>query len=189
VHETRAVNRRDAGRDLLRDPPELVGRVAALGFLPADVRVERLALDVLHHENRPVPRGRQVVNSTHVRVADAARQEQLLTQRFVVAGHARLFADDLESDRLLGRSVIGEKHLAHPPLAEALPNLVPVVEDRAGGDRRRASGGFRHSEGPDSTRPPQGAVCGVTTERRSFRWSWATENAAHDLRRSVVKAA
>ena len=40
------------------------------------------------------------------------------------------FAHDLQRDRLLRAPVEGEKHLAHAPFAEALADLVAVVDDR-----------------------------------------------------------
>ena len=131
---------------VVRDAPELVGRVAALSLLAADVRVERLAGDVLHHEDRAVRARRQVVHAADVRVADRAREEQLLPQRLVVAGHARLFAHDLQGDGLLRRPVVREKDLAHPALAEALTNFVAVVDDRPVRQRRQAAPArLRHS--------------------------------------------
>ncbi len=135
VHETLRVNRCDARADLAREPAELVRRVPALRFLPADVRVERLTRDVFHHEDRPVFRRRQVVHAAHVRVAHATRVEELLAEGFVVAGHARLFANDLQRDGELRRSVVREEHLSHAPLPEALSNLVAIVDHRSGDDR------------------------------------------------------
>jgi hypothetical protein len=78
-------------------------------------------------------------------VADRSREEELLAKRFVVARHARFFANDLQSDGLLRRPVVREEHLAHAPFSEALTNLVPVVHDRAVPERREpASIPFRH---------------------------------------------
>jgi hypothetical protein len=88
VHEALRVDGGDARRDVVRDAPELVGGVPALAFLPTDVRVQRLPRDVLHHEDRPVRARREIVHAAHVRVADRAREDQLLPQGLVVAGHA-----------------------------------------------------------------------------------------------------
>ena len=121
----------------MRDAAELVGGVTPLGLLPADVRVERLAGDVLHHQDGAVDARREVVHAADVRVADGPRVQELLPERLVVAGHARLFADDLQRDGLLRRAVVREEDLTHAPFAEALANLVPVVDDGSAGDRRR----------------------------------------------------
>ena len=146
MDEPLGVDGGDARGDVVREPAKLVARVAALGLLATDVRVERLAGDVLHHQDGPVERGREVVDAADVRVADRARVEQLLPQRLVVPGHAGLLADDLQRDRLLRRPVVREKDLAHAPLAEALANLVPVVDDRPAADgRRRVSRRLVHS--------------------------------------------
>ena len=131
VHEPLRVDRREARAGFAGDLAKLVGGVAALRLAPADVRVQRLPGDVLHHQDRSPGAGRQVVDAADVRVADRAREQQLLTQRFVVARHARLFAHDFQRDRLLGAAVVGEEHLAHAALAEALADLVAVVDDRA----------------------------------------------------------
>ncbi len=122
--------------DLRGDAAELVGGVAALRLLLADVGVERLPGDLLHHQDGAPEARREVVDAAHVGVADRARQEQLLPERLVVAGHARLFAHDLEGDGLLGRAIERQEDLAHASFAEALTDLVPVVDDRARGDRR-----------------------------------------------------
>ena len=53
----------------------------SMGLLPADVRVERLAGDVLHHEDRPIRRGREIMHAAHVGVTDRPRVEQLLAER------------------------------------------------------------------------------------------------------------
>ena len=63
---------------------------------------------------------REVVDAADVGVADRAGEEELLPQRLVVPGHARLFAHDLEGDGLLRGPVVREEHLAHPAFAEAL---------------------------------------------------------------------
>jgi hypothetical protein len=66
-------------------------------------------------------------------------EQELLPQRLVVAGHARLFAHDLQGDGLLRRPVVREKDLAHPSLAEALTDLVAVADDRPVRQRRQAA--------------------------------------------------
>ena len=49
---------------------------------------------------------------------------------------ARFLADDLEGYRLLRAPVIGEKDLTHASFAEALADLVPVVDHGPVRDRR-----------------------------------------------------
>ena len=115
----------------MRDASKLVRRISALRLLATDVRVKRLPRDVLHDEDRPIRARSEVVDAAHVGVTDRARKNELLSQCLVVAGHARFFADNLERDRLLGRAVIREKDFAHPSFAEALANLVTVVDDRS----------------------------------------------------------
>ena len=60
---------------------------------------------------------------------EALRQELLLAQRLVVAGHARFLAHDLERPGLLRAAIVGEEHLSHAAFAEALTNLVTIVDD------------------------------------------------------------
>jgi hypothetical protein len=125
------VNGSQAGGGLAGDLAELVRRVTTLGLATADVRVQRLAGDVLHHQDWAPVAGRQIVHAANVGVAHRTGEQQLLTQRFVVARHARFFAHDLQRDGLLGTAVIGQEHLAHASLAEALADLVAIVDDSA----------------------------------------------------------
>jgi len=69
------------------------------------------------------------MHPTHVGVAHRTGEQQLLTQRLVVARHARFFTHDLERAGLLGAAVVGEKHLAHATLTQTLPDLVTIVDD------------------------------------------------------------
>ncbi len=131
VHQALRVNRRQARRGLARDLAKLVRRVAALRLAATDMRVQRLPGNVLHHQDRAPIAGRQIVDAANVGVADRASEQQLLPQRFVIARHARLFAHHLQRHWLLGAAVIGEEHLAHAAFAEALANLVAVVDDGA----------------------------------------------------------
>ena len=135
VHEARRVDRSEPTAHLRGDLAELVGLVAAVGLLAPDVGVERLPGDVLHDQDRPPRAGREIVDAAHVRVADAAGQERLLAQGFVVPGEAGLVPNDLQRDRLLDRSVERQEHLTHASLTETLTDLVAVVDDRAFTDR------------------------------------------------------
>ena len=136
MHEATRVDGGDALTDVRSEAPELVRGVPTLRLLPADMRMQGLPGDVLHHEDGAVPGGREVVHAADVRVRDRAREDQLLTERLVVAGHARVFADDLQRNRLLGRAVVREEDLTHAALSEALANFVPVVDDGPVRDRR-----------------------------------------------------
>ncbi len=130
----------EAGADLGGDLAELVGGVAALRLLLADVRVQRLPGDLLHHQDGAPGARREVVDAADVGVADGAREQELLAQGLVVSGHARLFAHDLEGHGLLGGPVECQEHLAHPTFAEALADIVTIVDDRSGGDWRGRAG-------------------------------------------------
>jgi hypothetical protein len=61
--------------------------------------------------------------------------KKLLSKSLVVPGHAGLFPNDLERYRLLRGAVVRKKHLTHAALAEALANLVPVIDYRPRTDR------------------------------------------------------
>ncbi len=82
--------------------------------------------------------GSEIVNAAHVGMADRASEEELLAECLVVAGHPRLFVDDLERNRLLRAAVVGEEHFAHAALAQALTDLVAVVDERTRPERWRS---------------------------------------------------
>ena len=134
VHQPLLVDGGQARSDLRCDRAKLVRGVAALGFAPTNVRVERLTRDLLHHEDGPPGAGTQVVDTTHVRVAHLPGEQELLSESLVVAGHARLFSNDFQRDGLLRGPVEGEKYLTHAAFAEALADVVAVVDDRLGTD-------------------------------------------------------
>ena len=91
VNETLLVDRREALRDLAGDRSKLVRRVSALSFSPTDMRVKRLPGYVLHHEDGP-PRARaEIVDATNVRMADLAREKQLLSKSFVSESRFEVF--------------------------------------------------------------------------------------------------
>ena len=117
VDEALSVNRSKTRAGFARDLAKLISGVATLRLAATDVRVQRLPGDVLHHQDRTPRAGGEIVNSTDVWVTHRACEEKLLTQGLVVTGHARFFAHHLQRDRLLGRAVIGEKHLTHSTLS------------------------------------------------------------------------
>ena len=95
---------------------------------------------------------REIVNAANVRMTHRTSEQELLTERLVVARHARLFAHHLERRRLLRRAVVSEEHLAHAAFAEALADLVAVVDDRALAERGRIAGRHRRGRAPAGLR-------------------------------------
>src|SRR5271170_2653842 len=71
-------------------------------------------------------------------MTDRPREKELLAQCLVVAGHSRFFSHDLQRNGLLSRAIVREENLAHSAFSKALPNLVTVIDDRAGRQRGRA---------------------------------------------------
>ena len=131
------MNRRNARADVLRQAPELVGRVTTLSFCPANMRMERLTDDVLHDEDGAIDGGHEIVHAAHVRMTHAPREQELFAKSLlVVFGCARLFANDLECDRLQSGSVVCKEDLAHAAFSETLLDLVAVIDDHARGDGR-----------------------------------------------------
>src|SRR5882672_10472540 len=92
--------------------------------------------------------------------------QKLLAHRLVVASHARILTHDLERNRLLRAPVVGEEHLSHPTFAEALTDLVPVIDDRAWTNGR---GRTRHRKRPT---PPA---------TRATRWIGGTSESSISL--------
>ncbi len=131
VHEPGGVDGGDALADVGGDAAELVAAVAAVAFSLADVLVQRLPDDVLHHQDRPVGRGHEVVDAADVGARHAPGDDHLEAEGLVVAGHARVGADDLERDEVQRGAIVGEKHLAHTADAETPADLVTVVDDRS----------------------------------------------------------
>src|SRR5690606_17106751 len=84
VDQALCVNSREARRRLASDLAKFIRTVAALSLAPTDVRVECLAVDVLHHQDRAPGAGRQIVNPTDVRMTHRTCQQELLPQGFVI---------------------------------------------------------------------------------------------------------
>jgi hypothetical protein len=78
-------------------------------------------------------------------MTDGACQQQLVPERFVITGHARFLAHDLQRNRLLRAPVVSGKDLTHSPFTETFLDLVAVIDDGAFGERRCFSGTLRHA--------------------------------------------
>jgi hypothetical protein len=73
-----------------------------------------------------------VVNSADVRVRDPAGGGDLLAEASeAVWVCGEVLGEELEGDRLAKGEVVGPVHLTHATLAEALPDLVAIVDDGA----------------------------------------------------------
>ena len=101
--------------------------------------MEGLTLDVLHDQDRSPWARCQIVHTTHIGMADRPCVQHLLTKRFVVAGLTGILTNDLQRNHLLGAPVVREEHLSHSSLAEALADLVTIVDVRTALDWLRCS--------------------------------------------------
>ena len=127
------------------DPPleaeARVGERVAGGEL-LDDRLERLALDVLHHEEvLPLFVDADVVNRDDVRVLHAPDRADLVDEADEVTGRAHVGLQALDRDGALDVVVLRSKHLANPALTEETALLVArsifVHELRRGDAARR----------------------------------------------------
>src|SRR5262249_14151547 len=84
----------------------------------------------------------QIVDPAHVRVAHRSRQHGFLPHGLFVTRHFRVFAHDLERDRLLHDAIEREVDLAHAPGSEPFSDLVPIVDNRSLTDRGDAAHGI-----------------------------------------------
>ncbi|HEU4406207.1 MAG TPA: hypothetical protein VFS43_13160 [Polyangiaceae bacterium] len=105
--------------------------------------VERLALEVLHRQVRPLPRLADLVGLHHVRVVQPRRQTHLVEKHLVelaVARELRLqLFDDEELAEVCRALRDGQVHMRHAPLTEARDE--PVATNACAlGVRLRAHG-------------------------------------------------
>ncbi len=112
------------------DATELIRRVTALTPSSDGCGSEGLAGDVLHHENAAVCAGHEVVDAANIRMTDRPREKELLPERFIVARHSSLFANDLERYGLLSGPVVREENFPHAALAETLADFIAIVHNR-----------------------------------------------------------
>ena len=120
------VRRRHAGAELPRELDGLVLRDAADA---AQQRRKVFAVDVLHREETAALGVAEVVEAADVLVRHLPRDAQLvvkLREPAVVDGHAS--GQELESDRLIEREVVGAIHFSHAAASQA---------GRQGGSGRR----------------------------------------------------
>ncbi len=133
VHDAVRVRERQRVGDLGRDAHR-VRRGET--FVRLQDLAQRLAGDVLHHDEGGVVLLAPVVDRDDVRVVESGRGLRLASEAFDVGGVRReLGKEHLHRDAPVEQSVVSEVHVGHAAVADLLAQLVAVREARqvAGG--------------------------------------------------------